>query len=179
MPNQVRANRGTNNGTVSNSAFAAAIKGLSAGSIMTALMDGAIGYGEGSPLYDLVQFVGMPSRVVNTLDTPFETHAQLTAALKPGEGGISVSVFGGRDVYTLGVKAPTGAVYYFSLYHDKDGNPQVDGQLYLAKVEVVRDFSIKGVNDDQPLLKKGAIIFKAVPQAYAEKLSERAEAKAA
>jgi hypothetical protein len=176
MANQVRANRST-----ANSGFKTMLSSLVSGGMNVAAIDGLLRlYGDGEPLYSLIEFVGMPSKVINDVSNPFETHADVVKATKNGEAAITVSTFDGRDVYTLAVKAPQGnGIYYFSLYHNKDREPQVDGQLYLAKVQVDRDFQIEIDGVKTTILEKGKVIFKAVPEAYAEGLYNRAQAKKA
>jgi hypothetical protein len=143
------------------------------GSMALAAITGLVGYGISKPLYDLVDLIGIPSRLVNDLNSAFNSHAEAVAGLKEGEAGISYS--SQFDAFSLAVKNGEG-IFYFSLLHDKDGNPQTAGVLILCETRVNRDFFLEIDGVKKLILPAGKTIFKAVPQSYAEKMPRAAKA---
>lgn len=137
------------------------------GSLGLAAIAGLVGYGISKPLYDLVAPLGMPTRLVNDLNNPFNNHAEAVAGLKHGEAGVIYSEK--YDAYSLAVKDGEG-VYYFSLLHDKAANPQIAGPLVLCETRVNRDFYLELNGVKTLILPAGRTIFKAVPQSYVEKM---------
>lgn len=138
--------------------------------IETLANSGNRAYGDDSPIYDIISVYGIP-KVVNDINSPVEGYSEATAAMKSDmDAVISVSVFDGREAFTLAVKDGKN-VHYFSLQHDKEGNPLTAGELVLAKVVLNRSFDIP--NSDKTL-EAGRIIFKALPVEYALKLKKAA-----
>lgn len=128
-------------------------------------------YGASVPLYDLIAPVGVPSAIVNTLDTPFENHAQCSKELKANQAGYSVSEFEGREVFSMAVNTGQG-IAYFGIMHDKDGDPIQHEEVILVKAKVNRDFAIDVEGEKVVILQKGRVVYKAVSVEYFQKMNK-------
>jgi hypothetical protein len=137
---------------------------MNAQSIAAAIADFEVKvYGAGGgPLYSLVAAYGK-IRCSNTLDNPFLSFAEIKETLGVGEVGYAYSEK--FKQFTIALKTASGIVFA-NLLHDKDGAPQVDGQLILCRVMANRDFEQNG----EVIIQKGKEFLKVLPESYLMKI---------
>lgn len=122
---------------------------------------------DGKPLYELVSLYGLVT-VSNTIDTAFQSFAEMRSTLKDGEAGYIFNDEFSR--FTLAIKVPGSGVVFAGLLHDQNGTPRVEAELSLARVKAIRDLE----KDGAVIIEKGKEFLKALPSQYVDRLDKAA-----